>query len=501
MAEPLVEMHNITKQFPGVRALSDVSISLLPGEVHALVGENGAGKSTLIKILSGVLRPDAGEIIWRGKKIEFSSPLEALACGIGAIYQEFNLVPQLTVAQNIMLGQAPHRWGAILEDEMHRRARVALAQLGFELDTHTPVSELNVAQQQIVEIAKALARELQLLIMDEPTAALNQMEIKRLFDVIRKLKSQGVTVLYISHRLREIFEIADVVTVLKDGKLVDSRPIKEVSEDAVVRMMVGRELANIYPPKNTATATPILKVEGLSLRGVLENISFELHRGEILGIAGLEGQGQRHLVRAIVGAIPHDHGTIYRDGRPVTIDSPADALKAGIAFIPEDRKAEGLILVRSVQENISLPSLWERIRLLFIDERRERDFVGHLIERLGIKVSRPSQIARNLSGGNQQKVVVAKSLGVRPEVLVMAEPTRGVDVGAKSEVHHIMRDLAAQGVGILMVSSELPEILGMSDWVLVMSQGRIVAEMSGDQATEEAIIAAATMGGVQEKAA
>lgn len=502
MSNAFLEMRGITKDFPGVRALDDVSIAVPRGEVRALVGENGAGKSTLIKILSGAYQADRGETWLQGQRIEYNRPLEALELGIVAIYQEFNLVPQLSVAENIMLGQAPRRWGSIDSVEMHRRAGEVLDQLGVQLDIHVSVSELSVAQQQITEIAKALVRDLQILIMDEPTAALTNVEIESLFEVIRTLKGRGVTVLYISHRLKEIFAVADSVTVLKDGKLVDTKPIEEVTRDDVVRMMIGRQLADYYPPKDTATDEVVLRVQNLNWSDSLHDVNLEVRRGEIVGVAGLEGQGQRELVRVIVGAVRRDSGEIYRDGQPIRIESPFDALRARIGFIPDDRKAEGLVLVRPANENIALASLRERLRsFLFVDERRERSFVSKLIEALDIKLAGRSQVVMNLSGGNQQKVVVAKWLGTEPEVLIVSEPTRGIDVGSKSEIHHIMRDLAREGVGILMVSSEMPEILGMSDRIVVMSGGRIVAEMPYEAATEAAIMAAATTDVLVEESA
>ena len=494
MPDALIEMREITKDFPGVRALNAVTISVERAEIRGIVGENGAGKSTLIKILSGAYLPDRGEIWLGGKKVVYRNPVQALELGIGAIYQELNLVHQLNVAENIMLGQVPtFRWTGIDRLEMHRRARQALQQLGVQLDTHMGVGELNVAQQQVVEIAKALVRDLQILIMDEPTAALNNVETANLFNVIRALKKRGATVLYISHRLKEIFEITDSVSVLKDGRIVNTKRTEEVSRDDVVRMMIGRQLTNYYPPKDTASKESVFQVRDLNIRNTLHNVNLEIRRGEILGIAGLEGQGQRELVRAIIGAINRDSGEFFKNGRPIKIESPLDAKNAGIGFIPDDRKADGLILVRSVKENISLPSLTARKKgPFFIDEKKERSFVKDLIKSLDIRVASYWQLVKNLSGGNQQKVVVAKWLGTEPGVLIVAEPTRGIDIGSKSEIHHIMRDLARKGVGILMVSSELPEILGMSDRILVMSLGRVVAEMLAEEASEEAVMAAAT---------
>lgn len=493
IVESILELRNISKSFPGVRALDHVSFSLQPGEVHALVGENGAGKSTLIMIISGAYRADAGDIFWEGQRISYNSPMQALEFGIGCIYQEFNLIPQLTVAENISLGQIPtNRWKNIDRDEMHRRAKDVLAMLEFDLDTRLPISRLNVAQQQIVEICKALSHNPRVLIMDEPTAALNNMETEHLFQVIKTLRAKGVAIIYISHRLREVFEVADRVTVLKDGQNVETKLVKDVTEDELVRMMVGRKLEDLYPPKNTATSRTVMRADAINLKGSLQDISFELHAGEILGVAGLEGMGQRELVHILAGANPPSSGRIYIEGRLVEIHNPSEALLAGISFIPDDRKKEGLILIRSIRENMALPSLDRRISGIVIDERQERNFVGNLIESLGIRVSSQSQVARDLSGGNQQKVIVAKCIGTAPKVLVLAEPTRGIDVGSKSEIHHLIRQLAGQGVAVLMVSSELPEILGMSDRILVMAHGQIVAEMPGESATEEAIMFAAT---------
>lgn len=495
MNDPFLEMRHISKNFPGVQALNDVSISVNRGEVRALVGENGAGKSTLIKILSGASQPDQGEIWLRGVKVDYYNPLEALALGIGAIYQEFNLVPQLSVAQNIMLGQMPTRWGWINRPKMYQQAQAVLEQLGVALDPSLIVGELNVAQQQIVEIAKGLARDLQIFIMDEPTATLNLVETEHLFHVIRTLKSRGVTILYISHRLQEIFEIADSVTVLKDGEVVGTKPIKALTSDQIVQMMIGRQLSSYYPPRATAVGNVVLKAKNLNLGDSLVGLNLELHQGEILGIAGLEGHGQRELVQALFGAMRLDSGEIYRDNQlePINISSPIAAIQAGIGLVPDDRKRDGLVLIRPVSENIALPSLRERTNAgFFVNRKRERVFEVDLIQKLKIRAGRSSQAVINLSGGNQQKVVMAKWLGMEPKILIVAEPTRGVDVGSKSEIHHILRELANNGVGILMISSELPEILGMSDRILVIFQGQIVAEMSGEGATEEAIMAAAT---------
>jgi len=495
MSEHYLLLSNITKDFPGVRALDSVTISVKKGEIRALVGENGAGKSTLIKILSGAYRADSGTISLEGEKKDYADPLQALNLGIGAIYQEFYLIPNLSVAENIMLGQVPKKGIRIDAQEMHSRAEKVLAKLGVTLDTHQKVNELTVAQQQIVEIAKGIARELRILIMDEPASVLNDVEISKLFDVIRLLKKQGVTILYISHRLKEVFEISDSVTVLKDGKVVGTKNINDLTREELVRMMIGRQLDAYYPSKDTINHDYdcVLKIQDLWYSDRLRGISFEIRKGEILGIAGLGGQGQHELVRAIIGSIKRDKGEIYRNNNLIKINSPSDAKAAGIGYIPDDRKQEGLILVRPVNENITLPSVQKRKRGgIFIDFKSENQFVKDLIEKLSIKVVNQAQLVKNLSGGNQQKVVVAKWLGISLEVLIVSEPTRGIDVGSKKEVHYLMRELARNGVGILMVSCELPELLGMSDRILVMSGGKIVAEFPGDKATEEKIMAATT---------
>lgn len=493
MTEAFLEMRDICKAYPGVRALDGVNLAVGAGEVRALVGENGAGKSTLIRILAGAATADSGEIYLGGQRAVYRDPIEAFALGIGAVYQEFNLVPQLNVAQNITLGQTPARGGRIDNRAIHRRAREVLDQLDVQLDTRLPVSELNVAQQQIVEIAKGLARDLRVLILDEPTAALNTIEAEHLFRVVKTLKQRGVSIIYITHRMREIFQIADSVTVLKDGQLVATRPAGELTSDEIVSMMIGRELSQYYPPRAETTGEVVYRARNLNLAHALFDISLDVHHGEVLGIAGLEGQGQRELMRALFGDLRCDSGQFERNGRIVKITSPSDAVAAGIAFVSDDRKADGLVLIRSVAENIALPSLRRRtVGALFVNEREERGFITRAIESLAVKVSSRFQAVESLSGGNQQKIVVAKWLGTEPEVLIVCEPTRGIDVGSKSEIHHIIRDLAQKGVAVIMASSELPEILGMSDRILVMAEGRIAGELAGAEATEETIMSIAS---------
>lgn len=488
----VLEMRHITKTFPGVKALDDVSIDVDRGEVRALVGENGAGKSTLIKILSGAYSADAGTILLQGDEVNYSTPAQALRLGIGAIYQEFNLAPNLSVAENVLLGQAPTRFGRLDRREMTQRAGEVLDRLRVSLDPRLKVGELDVAQQQVVEIARGLTRDVSILIMDEPTAALNQLEADNLFRVIRQLKQEGMTILFISHRLGEVFEVADSVTVLKDGKLVGTRCMKDVTEDEIVRMMIGRELTDYYPPKDSASEEVIFRVSKLNFGDRLHDIELELRQGEILGIAGLQGQGQLELVRVLFGDIQSDSGEFFLRAQPICFSSPTEAISTGFGFISDDRKNDGLVLIRSVRENISLPTIGDyAIGRTFIDSSKELRFVRRMIEQLDIRVSGWQQTVRNLSGGNQQKVVVGKWLGVDPSVLLVAEPTRGIDVGSKSEIHHILRDLARQGVGIIMVSSEMPEVLGMSDRILVMRDGRIVADLPSEVATEEMIMSAA----------
>jgi ABC-type sugar transport system ATPase subunit len=494
MADDFLEFRDVSKSFRGTPAVDHVSMAVPRGHIRAILGENGAGKSTLIKMLCGVYAPDSGEILLEGRRVNNLAPASALRTGIVAIYQEFNLVPQLTVAQNIFLGRFPTRWGRIDNAESKRRSLAILDSLGIPIDPDRPVADLNVAEQQTVEIAKALSHDLKVLVMDEPTAALKDAEIAALFTVIRSLRARGVCILYISHRMSEIFALADSVSVLKDGRHVGTRGVSEVDRDTLVRMMIGRELANYYPAKATQVGDVVLAAKDLRLRNTLDIESLQVRRGEIVGITGLEGQGQRELVRALCGAIALDTGEVRLDGNRLDLSSPSATIAAGVGFIPDDRKGEGLALVRSCGENIALESLDQRRRAgIFIDGRKERTFIGRMIEALHIRLASSQQPAMDLSGGNQQKLVLAKVLGIGPKVLIMAEPTRGIDVGAKREIYNIMRDLTARGVGILMTSGELPEIIGMSDRVLVIARGRVAAELDGAAATEENIMQAAIL--------
>lgn len=492
----VLEMRGISKTYPGVRALEEVDLEVRRGEVHALVGENGAGKSTLMKILAGAETRDKGRIVIDGQVVTDLTPQKAMALGIGVIYQEFNLVPYLSVAENIFLGREPRGRipGWVDFKRMYSESENILHSLGAYFDVRTPVNQLSVAQQQMVEIAKASSRKVKVLAMDEPSATLTEHELQNLFALIRRLKQQGVAIIYISHRLEEIFEIGDRVTVLRDGKKVGTRDVKEVTREELIRMMVGRELQDLIPKEPAPLGPPVLEVRGLSRKGVLDNISFLVRRGEIVGLAGLVGAGRTELARTIFGADPYDSGEIFLEGKPVQIRSPREAIQQGIGLVPEDRKQVGLILSMVVRENITLAGLRQLLNLGFVHRKKEREVASRFIEDLMIRTPSLEQEVKNLSGGNQQKVVLAKWLFTKARVMIFDEPTRGIDVGSKAEIHHLMNRLAQQGTAILMISSELPEILGMSDRILVMHQGRIVGELSREEATQEKIMHLATGG-------
>lgn len=488
----LLEMRGISKSFPGVRALHDVSLEVRAGVVHALVGENGAGKSTLMRILGGIYPRDAGEILLRGSRVEITSPTQAQRLGITIIHQELNQVPALSVAENIFLGREPRRaLGLVDWDEMYARAARLLTDLGLAIDPRRRLGTLTVAEQQLVEIAKALSTDAQLVVMDEPTAALTVDETERLFGFIRDLRARGVGIIYITHRLEEIFKIADRVTVLRDGQDVGTYTVAELTMAELIRLMVGRQLTEKFPKEDIPPGIPVLKVRGLTVPGLFRDVSFVVHRGEILGIAGLIGSGKAEVAHTIFGAILPQAGEIRLDERRVTIRSPADAIARGIGLVTEDRKRLGLVLSMSVRANITLPILTRLQRALLIRGAEETALIAQAIHDLDMAVTSPEQIVRYLSGGTQQKVVVAKWLQTRARVLLMVEPTRGIDVGAKVEIYRLMVALARRGVGIVMVSSEMEEILGMSDRILVMHEGMITAEFPRTEATQEGIMASA----------
>ncbi len=473
---PLLAMHGIEKSFPGVRALKGVNLTLGRGEVLALLGENGAGKSTLIKMLGGVYLPDAGLISIDGIDVQLSNPSEAIATGIGIIYQEFNLIPGLAAWENIFLGRETS-FGLVQRTEERRRAEALFAKIGVAIPIDVPCGELSVAQQQIVEIAKALSQDVRLIVMDEPSAALTPQEVSRLFEVIRDLKRSGIGVIYISHRLDEVFEIADHVLILRDGEVVGESATEVLTRQRMIEMMVGREIKNEFPKHQHTIKGIRLAVNGLGRANAVRDVSFEIHAGEVLGLTGLVGAGRSETARLIFGADRADRGTILLDGVALKIRSPRDAIQAGICLLTEDRKSQGLVLDASVRENFGLPNLNEFSACGIIKEKRERSAFANYVDRLSIKIPNQEQLARNLSGGNQQKVVLAKWMEKNAEVVIFDEPTRGIDVGAKYEIYMLINELASQGKAILMISSELPEVLGMSDRILVMHEGRITGEV------------------------
>ncbi len=488
-------MRGIGKSFPGVRALDDVSLTLEAGEVLVLVGENGAGKSTLMKILAGALQADEGEILVNGSVVRIGTPQEAQRLGIGMIYQEFMLVPQLTVPANVTLGAEPTHAGLIDASAARARTRAVLDELGLELPFDLPVSRLSVGQQQLVEIAKALATSARIIVMDEPTAALSDREIERLFAIVRRLRAAGAGIIYISHRMEELGRIADRVLVMRDGRVVTQRAASELTTDEIIAAMVGRRLESHFPelPDVPADAPVRLGVRDLQRAGFSTDVSFSVRAGEIVGLAGLIGAGRTGIVRAIAGADAPARGEVRVDGTAIAPGRIGSAIAAGIAFITEDRKAQGLVLGMTVRENVTLAHLSDFVdRDLLVDLARERTATRRMIDELQIRTPGTEQLARNLSGGTQQKVVLAKWLLGEARVFLFDEPTRGIDIGAKSEIYRLMVELALRGAAIVMVSSDLPEVLGMSHRVLVIRGSRIAAEFTRAEATPDRVIAVAT---------
>ena len=492
-AETVLRLEGITKTFPGVTALDGVSLDFRRGEVHGLVGENGAGKSTLMKILSGVYRADAGRILLGGAEAAFRSPHEAQQSGISIIFQEFSLIRGFTVAENVFLNREPVSVLGHLDRRAAReRTRALLEEIGIELDVDARVEDLSVVQQQVVEIVKALSVTAQVLIMDEPSAALTDKELRKLFQIIRTLTAKGVTVIYISHMLEEVFEIADRVTVLKDGKVVGTKPAGELSREELVRMMVGRTIEDYFPALGGGPGPVLLEVRGLSRRGSLSDVSFQLRAGEILGVAGMVGSGRNLLARCILGLDRFDAGEVtVKGGRP-----PRDfhaAMAAGFGYITDDRKAQGILGPMSIQENVTIASLPSYLSVGFLRRGREKADARRQVDLLAIKATGIGQAVQNLSGGNQQKVLIARWLLRQPDVFVISEPTRGIDVGAKAEIYRIMREVTAAGKAIIMISSELPEVIGMSDRIMVMRGGRVegIVDQHDGKATEEQIMSLA----------
>ena len=488
-ATPLLSIDRACKSFPGVLALNNVTLELQAGEVLALVGENGAGKSTLIKILGGAHQADSGTISIDGVPVEISSPNASQSLGISIIYQEFNLIPDLSVRENIYLGREK-KTGLFIDEEAERKGAGALFErLGLPMNPEAVCRDLSIAEQQLVEIAKALSLDTKILVMDEPSATLTQQEVDRLFEVIEDLKKQGIGIIYISHRLEEVFEIGDRVMVLRDGETITTKPVSDVNRESLIESMVGRSLESEFPPRKSNIGEECLRVEGLTRGSVVQDVSFQVHKGEILGFAGLVGAGRTETMRLIFGADARDKGTLYLNGKEVAIESPREAIRLGICLLTEDRKNQGLVLLHSVLDNFGLPNLKDYSGTLFLDVEKEQERFQVFRDDIQIKVSNPDQDVGHLSGGNQQKVVLAKWLERNADLLIFDEPTRGIDVGAKYEIYQLMNKLAAAGKAIIMISSELPEILGMSDRVIVMRGGCIQGEITDvSQASQEEVM-------------
>ena len=491
MSETILSMEHITKTYPGVKALGDVSISLHKGETLALVGENGAGKSTLIKVLSGAIVPDEGKITFDGQSYSEMTPLLSKELGIAVIYQEFNLMPTMSVAENIFMGESIQSKVVFNHNILVEKSKKIFEEMGVKIDPTEKIRNLSVAYMQLVEIAKALSKNVRVLVMDEPTAPLTDDEVEILFSIIRKLKQRGVSIIYISHRLNEIFQITDRVVVMRDGMVVEEKPTVAIDRDMLIKAMVGREINDAYPKRNAKIGGEILRVEHLSGNGD-KDINFSLHKGEILGIAGLVGAGRTELARMIFGADPMEEGTLYLDGKEYRPGTPKHAIACGVGLIPEDRKRHGAILNLPIKWNITLPVLKKLSKLQVINNKKENKLVDQLIEQIMIKTPSALQQAGNLSGGNQQKVVLAKWLAVNCKVLIFDEPTRGIDVGAKYEIYKLMNELCKAGIGIIMISSDMEEIIGMSDRMIILCEGNQTGELNRNEFSQELILSYAS---------
>jgi ribose transport system ATP-binding protein len=502
---PILEAREVTKGFPGVLALDGVSFQLMPGEVHALVGENGAGKSTLIKVITGVYQPDEGQVLFGGEEVTFASPRDSQAAGISTIYQEINLIPMRSVAQNVFLGRELRtRFGLLDSERMNREAAEILGRYGIQADVTAPLHSLGLGTQQMVAIARAVSLDARVVIMDEPTSSLEAREVETLFRVIRQLRDENVGVVYVSHHLDELYEICEKVTVLRDGKLVHAGDLAELSKLQLIATMLGRELAEVegnatgFGESRDVQREPVLQVQGLTRRHVLDGISFDVRPGEVVGLAGLLGAGRSETAKAIFGAQPLDSGGVTMAGKGVKTGSPPSAIKAGIAFLPEDRRSEGIIPGLSVRENIVAAIMPRLSRAGLVSEKAQNELVERFMKRLGIKASSPDQPVGELSGGNQQKVMLARWLCLDPKVLILDEPTRGIDVGAKAEVQHLIDELAEAGLGVIMISSELEEVVEGSDRVVVLKNGSVVGTLSGDDISEENLMETLAEGGSSE---
>jgi inositol transport system ATP-binding protein len=496
MNENILELKNVSKSFPGVKAIDDLSLSVKKGSVHVIVGENGAGKSTLMKIINGVYKPDKGTMVFDGNQLENLNPKKAMEIGISMIYQELNVIPELTIAESIFLGREPSRKFKffINNKQLYKSAADYLESQNLKYDPSTQYKELTVSQAQIIEIIKAISCNAKLIIMDEPTSAITESEVDFLFGKIAELKKIGVTIIYISHKLDEIFRIADYISVFRDGKHIETGLAREFDKNKIISLMVGRELTNIYPKETVPIGEELMRVEGLSRNGVFQDISFHVKKGEILGIAGLMGAGRTEIVRAIFGLDPKNSGKIYIEGKEINIKNVTDAINNGIIMLSENRRRYGIIPVRSIKENISLVALKYYFKSKLIKHKKEIETAQKMIEMLTIKTPSMNTMISNLSGGNQQKVVLAKWLLAKPKLLILDEPTRGIDVGAKFEIYKIMCNLAKEGVAIIMISSELPELLGMSDRIVVIGAGRLTGQLSREEATQIKIMEYATRG-------
>jgi inositol transport system ATP-binding protein len=490
----LLEVEDLRKEFPGVLALDGVSLRLQAGTVHAVMGENGAGKSTLMKIIAGIHPPDAGTVRLRGRPVQLGSPREALQHGIAMIHQELNLMPSMTVAENVWIGREPlTRLGFVDHGELRRRTAELFLGLGIETEPSLSVGELSVAERQMVEIAKALSRDAALLIMDEPTSAMTETETRRLFDIIRELKAQGKGILYITHRLNEVFEIADEISVLRDGRRIGTRPAPEITPEELIRWMVGRDLTQLFPRGESTVGRVVLSVRELGLEGRFRGVSFDLRVGEILGVAGLIGAGRSNLAETLFGLTPASSGTIEIEGRVVVIAHPSDAVRQGMAFLTEDRKESGCFLPLDVLSNLTLAALNRRfVRAGFVDHAEAASEGRRLAASLRLRTPGLDEPVMNLSGGNQQKVLIGRWLLTGPRILILDEPTRGIDVGAKAEIHRLIADLARKGAAVLMISSDLPEVLGMSDRIMVMHEGTVTGFLDRDEADQVRVMTLAS---------
>lgn len=488
MSDYVLELKGITKIFPGVKALNNVKFQLKKGEVHALMGENGAGKSTFIKVITGVHKAEEGEMFLEGQKVDFKGPKDAQAAGIAAVYQHPTSYPDLSVAENIFMGHEIIKNGMIQWKKMNEEAEALLSQLNADFKATDEMGTLSVAQQQMVEIAKALSTNAKIIILDEPTAALTKNESEELYRIVDRLKEDGVSIIFISHRFEDMYRLATRVTVFRDSQYIGTYDVNGITNADLIKAMVGREIKDLFPKPEVQIGAEMLRIEGFSRTGYFKNVSFNVHAGEIVGFTGLVGAGRTEVVESICGITKPDAGKIYLEGKPVQINKPIDAMKQGIILLPEDRQKEGLVMTWELGRNVTLPTMGKYAKHGFNDEKKEREISKQLLEEVDTKAVTIFDPASSLSGGNQQKVVVAKALGQEMKVVIMDEPTKGVDVGAKAEIYQIMGELASQGYAIILISSEMPEILGMSDRILVMCNGRLTGELDGGEATQEGIL-------------